>query len=94
MSATTPIPETAVPAGETPAGSCPYCDRPFATERQRDLHIVEQHPAVASDDERAAAEAANEAEVDELFFYHMKVIVAIGLLYSALVIVYMVVLGG
>lgn len=94
MNSTVPIPETVVPAGETPAASCPYCDRPFKAERQRDLHVIEQHPEDASGDEREAAEAANDAEVDELFFYHMKVIVAIGLLYSALVIVYMVVLGG
>jgi len=91
---TTTLPETEVPDGEIPAATCPYCDRPFKTERQRDLHVVEHHAAIASEADRSAAEAANEAEVDELFFYHMKVIVAIGLLYSALVIVYMVVLGG
>ena len=93
MSAT-PIPETAVPRGEQPAATCPYCDRPFRTTRLRDLHVIEVHPDAATDDDRSAGEAAQDAEVDELFFFHMKVIVAIGLLYSALVIVYMVVLGG
>lgn len=87
------IPETALHAGETAAARCPYCDRPFRTTRLRDLHVTEIHPDRATDEERSNAEAADEQEVDELFFYHMKVIVAIGILYSILVLVYMVVLG-
>ncbi|WP_394354992.1 DUF7410 domain-containing protein [Halorarum halophilum] len=85
---------TRVPDGETPGGRCPYCDRPFRTERLRDLHVGEVHGDELTDAEREAHDEADEAELDELFFYHIKVVVLIGLLFSAFVLGYTVVLSG
>ncbi|MDY6817590.1 MAG: DNA-binding protein [Halobacteriales archaeon] len=85
--------DTAVPDGETPAATCPYCDRPFRSERSRDLHLGRSHPDQCSETEWGAYEAADEEERDELFFFHMKVVVALGVLYSVGVLVYMVVLS-
>ena len=85
---------TSVPVGETPAARCRYCGRPFRTERLRDLHVGEVHAEEATDAEREAYEEADEAELDELFFYHIKVVVLIGLLFSAFVLGYTVVLSG
>jgi hypothetical protein len=85
--------ETEVRPGEAVAAECRYCGRPFATERKRDLHVGEVHDADCTDEERAAYEAASEAERDELFYFHLKVVAALGVLYSAVVLVYMVALG-
>lgn len=85
-------PETRVPDGETPA-RCPHCDRPFRRERERDLHVGEDHAGDATEAEVAAAEEAAAAETDELFVFHMKVVAAIALIYAGFVIVYMVLAG-
>lgn len=90
--ADTPTPETSVSNGETPV-SCPYCDRPFRTERSRALHLGENHREEWSDDERTAYEAAEEDEADELFLFHLKVVAALVGLYASLILAYMVVLG-
>jgi hypothetical protein len=84
------VPETNVPPGETPAARCRHCGRPFPDEEGWALHVGEVHPNALDDRERAAHEAADEAERDELFVYHMKVVVALGLLYSVATLGYMV----
>lgn len=90
----TPLdPPTDVPADQSPAARCPYCDRPFDAERLRDLHVGEHHAGEATAGELGAHEDAIETERDELFFYHVKVVVALGVIYSALVILYMAALG-
>jgi hypothetical protein len=89
----TPTPETTVPDGETPRARCPYCDRPFGREALRDLHVGEIHADVCTDAEREAYAEADEQEVDDLFFYHMQVVVVIGVSYALFVLVYMAVLG-
>lgn len=71
---------------------CPRCDRPFRTGRQRDLHLGETHDDL-DEAERAAYEAAAEAESDELFFFHMKVVVLLGVLYSSTVLLYTAIIG-
>lgn len=81
-------PETAVPDGETPAARCPYCDRPFRTERLRALHVGEVHADVCTDTERGAYDEAYEAESDELFVFHLKVMAALVLLTFGLVYAY------
>lgn len=86
-------PETDVPEDDQPVPRCPYCDRPFRRERERDLHVGEQHGDACTDEERTAYERADDEEVDELFLYHMKVVAAIALIYSGFVIVYMVLAG-
>lgn len=80
------VPETAVPPGETPAAVCPYCDRPFRTVRRCDLHVGAVHPDVCGPDERAAYEAAHEAESDDLFVFHLKVLFALGAVYAAFIV--------
>lgn len=66
-----------VPPGEEPAARCPHCERPFRSERLRDLHVGETHPDEATDDDRERYEAAREAEDDELFVFHLKIVAAI-----------------
>jgi hypothetical protein len=89
----TPDPEFDVPAGEQPAATCPHCDRPFAAERARDLHVVEAHPDACSDAEREAHEAALDDERADLFYYHVKAVAALGAIYAVTVILYMMALG-
>lgn len=89
----TPVPDTDVPSDDRPVPRCPYCDRPFRRERERDLHVGEEHGDACTGEERTAYERADDAEVDELFLYHMKVVAAIALIYSGFVIVYMVLAG-
>ena len=77
-------------AAGSPAARCRHCDRPFRSESAWALHLGEVHPDALSPDERKAYEAADADERDELFVYHMKVVVALGLLYAGFVLVYMV----
>lgn len=76
-----------------PVAECPYCGRPFETGRARALHVGEDHPEVCTDEEQAAYEEADAAERDELFVYHMKAVVIIGLSWAAFVLLYMVAIG-
>lgn len=87
-----PVPETSVPEAET-AARCPYCDRPFRTERSRALHLGEHHRDEWTDEERSSYEAAEDGEADDLFVFHLKVIAALVGLYAFLVLAYMIVLG-
>lgn len=82
-----------VPDDEEPAATCPYCDRPFTTTHARDLHLGEAHESVATDAELEAHEHALDEESDELFVYHFKAVVALGLVWAATVLLYMVALG-
>ena len=66
-----------VPGGEEPAARCPYCERPFRMERSRDLHVGEAHLAEASEAEIDRYEEATEAEEDDLFVFHLKIVAAI-----------------
>ena len=85
-------PETAVPADEEPV-TCPYCGQPFRESATRALHVGEQHADAHSPAEGEAYESAREAESDELFMYHLRVIAALGVLYAVLVLLYMIVLA-
>jgi hypothetical protein len=86
-------PETTVPP-DRPAEECPYCGRPFPTAHLRDLHVGDVHGEQATEDERAAHDAATDEETDELFVFHLRVIAGIAVLYAVFVLVYMVVLSG
>ncbi len=86
--------ESRVPADhDGPVAACPYCDRPFESSRARALHVGEDHPDRCTDEERAAYEEADEAERDDLFVYHLKAVVVIGLTWAIFVILYMVAIG-
>ncbi|MFB6304419.1 MAG: DNA-binding protein [Haloferacaceae archaeon] len=93
MTRATPDPEFDVPADRPPAARCRYCDRPFADERARDLHRGEVHPERCTEAELEAYEAARSAEREDLFYFHLKTVVALGVLYAAMVLLYMVALG-
>lgn len=90
MSSTPVIPETFVPDDETPAARCRYCDRPFRTERSWALHVGEEHPDRYTDEEAEAYEQATSNEEEDLFGFHMKVFVAIGVIHTVVVLAYMV----
>jgi hypothetical protein len=79
-------PETALEPDETPVSTCPYCDRPFRTDRLRVLHVGEAHADEWTAADRAAYEAACEEEDDDLFLYHLKVVAALGSVYAAFVV--------
>jgi hypothetical protein len=91
---TVTTPETAVRADETVAAVCPYCRRPFAEREAHDLHVGERHAEACSAVERDAYAAAREAERDALFYFHLRVVAAIGVLYTITVLLYMIALGG
>ncbi|MFD1684502.1 DUF7410 domain-containing protein [Halobellus litoreus] len=84
MSGLPPAPDTTVPDADRETPVCPHCGRPFVTERQRALHVGERHDATPA--EERAYEEAREAESDELFRLHLKVVFAVGLLYAASVV--------
>lgn len=86
-------PDSTVPKEDADPPRCPYCDRPFPTESARDLHRGEDHPLQCTEAELDAFEAAKEAEEGELFYFHIKVVAALGILYAAVVLLYMVALG-
>ncbi len=94
MTSQYPTPETEVPPGDHPAAWCPHCDRPFRGTRLRNLHVGETHADACSDEELAAYEAAREAERDDLFTYHFRVVMTLGVTYAIMVLVLMVLLGG
>ena len=78
-----------VPSGEEPV-RCPRCERPFRTEQYRDLHLAEHGLDSLSDLEREAYRAALDAEDDDLFVFHLKVVAALSILYTVLILAYMV----
>lgn len=87
-------PETEVRADETVAATCPHCGRPFADREARDLHVGDCHADAWSAAERDAYEVARDAERDALFYFHLRVVAALGVLYAVTVLLYMAALGG
>lgn len=77
MNRTLPAGAFSVPAGEEPVARCPHCERPFQDERVRDLHVGEVHGEAATEAELERYETATEAEADDLFVFHLKVVAAI-----------------
>jgi hypothetical protein len=90
----TATPAFEVRADETVTAACPYCGRPFADRTARDLHVGECHDDDWSAAERDAYAAARDAERDALFYFHLRVVAALGVLYAVTVLLYMVALGG
>jgi len=89
-----PDPLTRVPTDEEPTATCPHCERPFRSVHARDLHVGERHESDATGTESERYERALETERDDLWFFHAKAVVGLGVTYAASVILYMVVLGG
>lgn len=82
-----------MPDDETPAAECPYCGLPFQSEHARDLHVGQRHPDEATDAEREAYEAADEDELGDLWYFHMKVVFTIGVVHAVVILAYMIVWG-
>lgn len=78
-----------VPVDEDPV-RCPRCGRPFRREQYRDLHLGDHGPESLSELERTAYEAARDAEDDDLFLFHLKIVGVLAILYAVLVLAYMV----
>ena len=93
MNQPTPEPEINIPHDETPVSQCQYCDRPFQSERASALHLGEVHAGECTAEEKTAYEEAKEAERDDLFYFHMKVVVALGSIYGITILAYMIALG-
>lgn len=85
--------EPLVRADEAVFGTCPYCERPFATEDAYALHVGEAHAEVCTAGEREAYADAVAAEDDELFYFHLRVVAGLAALYTVVVLAYMVALG-
>jgi hypothetical protein len=86
-------PDTAVLNGELPAVHCQYCERPFDAERSCAFHVGEAHADRWTESERIAYEEAREAEEEDLWIYHMKIVVGLGVMYAVVVLLYMIILG-
>lgn len=83
-------PEVRVPDGETPP-RCPYCARPFRTERLRALHLGDVHAEDCTADQREEYDEAREAEREDLFIFHLKVVAGLVAVYAVLLLSYMAV---
>lgn len=69
---------------------CPYCDRPFSSDRTHDLHLGEKHEQRLAESERTRYEDASQEEEEEIFIFHIQMVVLIGILWAAVVMLYMV----
>jgi len=81
---------TASPPGEVTgaASECPYCDRRFARAAWRDLHLGLEHAERLDDGERAAYEAAHDAEAEEIRMFQLKALAVLVLVYFGFLLVY------
>ncbi|ELZ21857.1 DUF7410 domain-containing protein [Natrinema limicola] len=86
--------EYEVPPDETPVATCPYCGRPFRSERYATFHIGVEHTEVCSDDEREAFEEELGDEEYELFTFHFKAAVSVFLVYFLFTFIYALVWSG
>ncbi|MFC6734283.1 MULTISPECIES: hypothetical protein [unclassified Haladaptatus] len=90
---TTVTPDTVVFETDPPAVYCPYCERPFDTDLTLALHVGEAHQDEWSDTDQTAYEDALAEEDDDLWLYHMKIVVGLAILYGVFIAAYMIVLG-
>jgi hypothetical protein len=87
------VPEAEVPADEKPATECPYCGRPFRDGAAKWLHVGEVHPDDCTEAEWDDYETARDDERNDLFYFHMRVVMALGGIYAVTVLVFMIALG-
>jgi hypothetical protein len=82
-----------IPPDEEPVARCPHCEHPFQSVAAKDLHLGERHPESLTEDERAAHEDAAAAEKDALFYFHLRIVAFLGVMYGFVVLLYMIALG-
>lgn len=85
--------ESSTPSDDEDVVRCPHCGRRFPEEASRDLHLGEVHQGVLSEEEWDAHESAKADEQNTLFYFHIKVVAILGVLYAAVVLLYMIALG-
>ncbi len=83
-----------VPESETPSHVCPYCDRPFRSDRYATVHIGTVHSEACSETEQAAYEEIRDDEEFELFTFHVKAAVTVFLSYFMFTFLYALVWAG
>jgi len=71
---------------------CPYCERRFAREEWRALHLGRAHADRLDEGERESVRAAREQEAEALRLFRLQALVALVLLYFGFLIVYAVVI--
>jgi hypothetical protein len=76
------------PAGTGETFDCPYCDRRFAREAYRDLHLGQEHGARLDAGEREAYEAAHDAEAEAIRLFRLKALAVLVLVYFGFLMVY------
>jgi hypothetical protein len=74
--------------GATGAVECPYCGRRFARTAWRDLHLGLEHAERLDAGERAAYEAAHDAEAEEIRMFRLKALAVLVLVYFGFLLVY------
>ncbi len=79
---------------DTPDHVCPYCDRPFRSERYAAIHIGTIHGEECTPEERAVFEAQQDDEEFELFTFHVKAAVTVFLSYFMFTFLYALVWAG
>lgn len=73
-----------------PAAVCVHCGRPFKRTRYYHLHLGVEHEAELDETEHEAYVAADEAEVEAMFVFHLKVVAALSTMWAVFVLGYMV----
>ncbi|QLK27114.1 hypothetical protein HYG81_05765 [Natrinema zhouii] len=86
--------EYEVPPEETPGETCPYCGRPFQSERYATFHIGVDHAEECSEDEYEAFEAERDDEEYDLFTFHFKAAISVFLVYFLFTFIYALVWAG
>lgn len=81
--------DSQVPPGADTA-DCPYCGRPFARERHRDLHRGQAHPDRLTDREVAAYREAAETEWADLRRFRLLALGALVALYFGFLLAFAV----
>jgi hypothetical protein len=67
---------------------CPYCDRRFAREDYRDLHLGQEHEDRLDTAERAAYGAARDAEGEAIRLFRLKALAVLVLVYFGFLVAY------
>jgi hypothetical protein len=67
---------------------CPYCDRRFAREAYRNLHLGQEHEGRLDTSEREAYETAHDAEAEAIRMFRLKALAVLVLVYFGFLVVY------
>lgn len=77
---------------DAPAHDCPYCEAVIPTDELLTLHVGIEHEDRATEAELEAYEDTFERESNQVFIYHLKVIVMVVAIYFVFLFTYSAVL--